>query len=886
MKHTTGERFAALSHVATALMSELDEDRLMRLIAETARELTGAAFAAFSLRPVDEEGQPLVPSEGNLFHLAAVVGVTPEQEALFRRVPLGGEGVLAPIFRHGVSVLVPDILTHISQSENPRTLDRRHAAFASVHGQRPKEAFRSRGVPRGHPVVRSFLGAPLLDRSGEVRGGLLLGHPEPDQFTQEDETLLVGLAAQAAVALENARLYRASQVRARQLDALFESSADGIILVDAQGSILRETGTAHRLREKLVDAFEGERTIEELLHTPVRRALAGGAVEDVPMSVIDDHNEAREYLVSASPLHLSLMPSGPLSPSSGSTNTSQNDMSGAVVAWHDITERRLRESEQQALEHARQLETIFEAMTDGVFVYDHTGKIVQMNTTARTLFALDIQPEYASLPLEKRIAQLVAYDRQGQMLSTEHFPMVRLLKGEVLTGANAMDVLVQALDGREIPVSIGGAPLYDQEGHITGAVMTVRDMSERHRLGQLERRMHAETETRRAMLQMILDELPSSVYLVHGNDARLVLANRAASKVWGASWSQDQPMSEFLSENGIRIFSMDGRALVPEQLATLRAVQHGESVYQQQETIRHPDGTTVPVLVNAVALDVSHLFSSPADRTKPLAEGSEPMASVVHQDMTALKEAERLKDEFVAIAAHELRNPLAVLQGHAQTLVYQSKRGRGPQLEEWQKEALENIDKATLRLVELIADLLDVTRLQAGRLELYLEPTDLVALVQRVVKRLQVTTKQHHLSVITSLDHLVVSIDPGRMEQVLNNLIQNAIKYSPAGGLIEITVSIDHKTGDALLSVHDYGIGIPLHQQARIFGRFERADNARPFSGTGLGLYLCRALVEQQGGRIWFESVEGAGSTFFVALPPVSNVEPLLQDGPEDLHGQ
>src|SRR5438309_12057334 len=114
---STAERFAALSRVGTALMSELDESRLLHFIAETACNLTGATFAAFTLRPVNEEGRPLVPSEGNMFHLAAVVGVTPEQEALFRHMPLGGEGLLAPIFRHGVPVRVPDALALLQRAD-------------------------------------------------------------------------------------------------------------------------------------------------------------------------------------------------------------------------------------------------------------------------------------------------------------------------------------------------------------------------------------------------------------------------------------------------------------------------------------------------------------------------------------------------------------------------------------------------------------------------------------------------------------------------------------------------------------------------------------------------------------------------------------------------
>jgi signal transduction histidine kinase len=326
-------------------------------------------------------------------------------------------------------------------------------------------------------------------------------------------------------------------------------------------------------------------------------------------------------------------------------------------------------------------------------------------------------------------------------------------------------------------------------------------------------------------------------------------------------------MSEFLSEHGIRLFGMDGHALAPEQWATLRALRNGEKAVQHQEIIRHPDGTTLPVLANAVPLDASHLVALSAEGTKGPAEGTDAAALVVYQDITTLKEAERLKDEFIAIAAHELRTPLAVLKGYAQTLLFQHQQRRGPQLEEWQQEALQNIDKATLRLTELTEELLDVTRLQAGRLELHLEPMDLVALSRRLVRRLQMTTELHRLSLRMSPDYLVVSCDPGRMEQVLSNLLGNAIKYSPEGGSIEVALWEERERGEAILSVRDAGIGIPAQEQARIFGRFARAKNARQISGTGLGLYLCRALVEQHGGRIWFESVEGKGSTFFIALP-------------------
>jgi signal transduction histidine kinase len=202
-------------------------------------------------------------------------------------------------------------------------------------------------------------------------------------------------------------------------------------------------------------------------------------------------------------------------------------------------------------------------------------------------------------------------------------------------------------------------------------------------------------------------------------------------------------------------------------------------------------------------------------------------------------------------------------------LLTQPKRGKGPELNDWQVEALQSIDRSTARLVELTEDLLDVTRLQGGGLELHPEPTDLVALTQRMVRRLQVTTTHHSISIMTALPYVVVSVDPGRIEQVLSNLIGNAIKYSPQGGPIEISISEELDRQAVRLSIRDAGIGIPVSEQMHIFRRFACASNSSNYgiTGTGLGLYLCRELVERHDGRIWFESNEGHGSNSFMLLP-------------------
>jgi signal transduction histidine kinase len=395
----------------------------------------------------------------------------------------------------------------------------------------------------------------------------------------------------------------------------------------------------------------------------------------------------------------------------------------------------------------------------------------------------------------------------------------------------------------------------------------------------VEHHAREEAESQLHLLQTVIDELPSAVYLVRGREARLLLANRATRDTWGAEWRRGVAMREFLRTNQIRIFAPDGRLLPEDELATLRTLRTDVAVRQHQVVIRRPDDTTLPVLCNAVALPAGTLAAA----TGPggLEEAAEPAALAVLQDVTALKEAERLKDEFIGIAAHELKNPMAVIKGYADMLIRQTARGKGPALAGWQTEAIGAIDEATTRLVELTSDLLDVTRLQAGRLEIHVEPADLAALARRVAHRLQITSEGHALQVTAESEHVVACMDTSRVEQVLGNLINNAIKYSPRGGDVLIAVCEQPAQGMAEVSVRDSGIGIPAEQQARIFSRFARATNARAagIGGTGLGLYLCRELVERQGGRIWFESAEGQGSTFHVMLPLATGERPTDETG-------
>jgi signal transduction histidine kinase/GAF domain-containing protein len=873
------QRFLALSRVGTALMSERDEERLLHLIAQTARDLTGAAFAAFSLRPLDEEGQPLVPSDGKFFQMAAVSGFTAEQEAFFHETHMGSDGLLSPIYRQGVPVLITDALQHVvaPSSRDPSSQARisaQEAAEAYAQGLLPASGLPSVGVPKGHPIVRSFLGAPLLNQGGDVLGGLLLGHSEPNRFDEEDLTVLVILASQATVAMENARLNRVTQRRSEQLDAIFDSIADGVTLMDGQGTIVRENRTARHLRSSLVRNPEEEQFLDNLLSELGKAALAGERAEH-RVQIEHDNDSPQTYLITAHPFHPISSPTDPLSDAMPITTKNGEDTgAGAVVVWHDITHEHAQVSERAAQAHARQLEAIFEAMTDAVFVLDQNGNVTMTNTTARQHLALLSPSDYATRPLSERYTIMKLADEQGMPLEPTAWPTPRVLAGEVLTPERGAETSYPTRDGHTLYTQVTGGPLHDGDGNQHGAVLIVRDITERKHAErereQLERERREDIEAQRELLLMVLDELPSSVSLVRGEDARLMLANRMNRQLWGAPWPYNETMQDFLAEHRIRLESPTGQPLPPEQWATLRALRQGETVLQHQETIHRPDGSKLPVMVNAVSLGMSNRLS----RLPLLFAGSAPdhaesLALVIHQDVSVIKEAESLKDEFIAIAAHELRNPVAALAGFAQTLVSYTKRGKGPPLSAFQNELIAEIELAAARLVTLTEELLDVTRVQAGRLQLYPTLTDLVSLARSTVTRFQRTAEHCSISLHSSVSQLYVLVDPVRIDQVLANLLSNAIKYSTQGGVIDVRIEEHRQQQHVLLSVRDEGLGIPKDQQALIFSRFKRASNALQAGllGAGLGLYLCRELLALHGGQIWFESTEGKGSTFFVKLP-------------------
>ncbi len=227
----------------------------------------------------------------------------------------------------------------------------------------------------------------------------------------------------------------------------------------------------------------------------------------------------------------------------------------------------------------------------------------------------------------------------------------------------------------------------------------------------------------------------------------------------------------------------------------------------------------------------------------------------------ALRLASEAKDAFLAAASHELRTPLAAAKGHAHLAMLKL----GGQTDSGPGKSLKIINRQIDRMTKLVEELLDISRLQAGRLSLELERFDLCALARETCDRMAVLSQVHTLRLETP-EVLEGVWDRGRLDQVLTNLLSNALRYSPEGG--EVRVRLVEEAAGVHLEVRDHGVGIPAEKQALIFERFGRAHGSR-YGGLGLGLTISQGIVEQHSGRIWVEStgVRGEGSTFHVWLP-------------------
>ncbi len=231
-------------------------------------------------------------------------------------------------------------------------------------------------------------------------------------------------------------------------------------------------------------------------------------------------------------------------------------------------------------------------------------------------------------------------------------------------------------------------------------------------------------------------------------------------------------------------------------------------------------------------------------------------------EIKSLHQLEQLKDDFIAMASHELRTPLTTIKGYAQILTRRVAVFGDQKVE----LAVATINQQVGRMSNLINMLLDVSRIQSHKIELHPEVLDLSKLIDEIVTRLQITSTTHQFN-LSLLPHPVwVKIDPERVEQILSNLINNAVKYSPLASRVDITLQENER--NVTLQIRDYGSGIDPNELPKVFERFYRSPQVRNSNkeGLGLGLYICQELVRASGGEIRVSSTVGEGSTFTISL--------------------
>ena len=556
-----------------------------------------------------------------------------------------------------------------------------------------------------------------------------------------------------------------------------------------------------------------------------------------------------------------------------------------------------RAAEQSRLESERanaQLRAIVAGLADGLTAQRPDGELVFANEIGARMCGF---PDVASLlaaPVSEVLGRFDILDDQGNPVTRQQLPRTRVLEAR----AHQSEMLVHVRDrssGEERWRLLSATPLFDRDGNIELVINTFRDFTDRKRaedtqrfLSEASRLLGSSLDYEKTLAAVARLAVPRfadwcavEVRQPGGRTAQIAVEHVDPSKVELArELSRRYPPDPHAATGAPQVF----RTGVPELYEEIPAalLEQGAVDAEHLRLIRALElksAMVVPMTSRRGVIGVITLVSAESRRRYTRDDLDQAMelaarAALAVENATLFGEAQKavqLRDEFLSIASHELRTPLTALQLQLEGLGRQiSREPATPGVERWAAR----VGKATAqvaRLDALIQDLLDVSRISAGRLTLNLEEVDLVVAVREAIEQFSDELSGGRAIAVDAPAALVGRWDRLRVDQVIWNLLSNAIKY---GAGQPIAVAVSARAGVAILTVEDHGIGISEADQARIFERFERAVSERHFGGFGLGLWITRQIVEALGGTVSVVSQPSVRTRFIVELPLTAKREP------------
>lgn len=505
----------------------------------------------------------------------------------------------------------------------------------------------------------------------------------------------------------------------------------------------------------------------------------------------------------------------------------ENNIIGAINIIQDITET--KRVEMQLRESEYRMRMLMESLPAAIYTCDADGIITTYNKAAVELWGRE--PEIGK---DKWCGSWKIFDpKNGSPVPLDQCPMaVTLRTGRAVTGE---EILVERPDGMRHYVLPHPRPLYDSAGKFIGAINLLMDITHRKQIEKVLDDARKRIEKNAEDLQLILETIPQMAWTSRP-DGHVDYLNKAWYEYTGATDLSGWNWEKY-------IYPEDHRRTYEKWKHSLET---GENYEIEYRWVRH-DGAVRWML----------------GRAKPVRSsgGHIIMWIGTATDIHDQKTIDEKKDEFIGIASHELKTPLTSLKAYIQLLdsILPADDNSMPKL--YVKKANEYVR----RLNNLISDLLDVTKIQAGKLTLDISEFDFDAFANDCIEALRQTNTTHRL-ILEGSSGLIVKGDKLRLEQVFINYVLNAIKYSPKADKVIIRLAAAENM--LKVSVTDFGVGIAPGDVKKLFERFYRVKaHAHKFSGLGLGLYISAEIVKRHGGSVWAESEVGKGSTFYFSLP-------------------